>query len=102
MRAAQPGTEPIYKLETAAERCGVSRLAIRTWIDRGLRAFPLGNDGRYHARDYLIRERWLLEFLDNQSVIRRPQESGDQARGRRSRRPVPGVRDGPALGPCPV
>ncbi len=64
------GGDIILNLDAIAEKCGVTRLVARSWIDRGLKAFPLGAEGRYHARDYLVREAWLIEFLEANAIRR--------------------------------
>ena len=106
------GGDIILNLDGIAEKCGVSRLVARTWIDRGLKAFPLGADGRYHARDYLVREIWLIEFLEA-NAIRRQREAGDgeaavtekaEAGKKKAHRPRP-PKTSPAedwIGPCPA
>jgi hypothetical protein len=96
----------ILNLDGIAEKCGVSRLVARTWIDRGLKAFPLGAEGRYHARDYLVREAWLIEFLES-NAIRRNRAATDnaatpeKAKQRRPRAPEQSPEDD-WIGPCPV
>jgi hypothetical protein len=105
----------IYNLDGIAEKCGVSRLVARTWIDRGLKAFPLGTEGRYDARDYLVREAWLIEFLEA-NAIRRDRAAGDgeaavtaeaekakaeKKKGRRARAPKASPADD-WIGPCPA
>jgi hypothetical protein len=94
----------ILNLDKAAEKCGVTRLTVRTWIDRGMRAFPLGTDGRYHARDYLIREEWLIEFLEANAIRRNRAAAAEEPVRKKARRPS-APRKSPAddwLGPCPA
>jgi hypothetical protein len=71
------------------------------------RPFPLGSEGRYHARDYLVREAWLIEFLES-NAIRRGQAASTKAteepvrnQGRRPRIPKTSPADD-WIGPCPV
>ncbi len=103
------GGDIILNLDGVAEKCGVSRLVARTWIDRGLKAFPLGAEGRYHARDYLVRESWLIEFLEANAIRRQRAAGGGEAavtqeaekKARRPRTP----KTSPAkdwIGPCPA
>jgi excisionase family DNA binding protein len=95
--------EPIYNLDRAAERCGVSRDTVAEWVrERGMRAFPLGNSVERRPRDYLILERWLIEYLETNSVagVRKPIEIVDPLVEMKKRR-YRGSNDSP-LGPCPV
>ena len=98
--------EPIYNLESASEWCRVSRETILSWIDRGMRAFPLGESSKYRSRDYLIRETWLIDFWESHSQVARPTPKTPEVQapkttsGRRGRRPAPDKRY--PLGPCPV
>lgn len=62
--------EPIYTLETCAARLGVKPDTVREWIERrGLRSLPLGEPRVYRHRDFLIRESWLLDWLDLNSRV---------------------------------
>lgn len=96
--------ERIYHLDGVAKRCGVTRDTVLDWIERGLRAFPLGNGEVYRPRDYLIREGWVLDFLDAHSVTRRPPMPAEPESKRRPRRPRNGNATDPAnpIIPCPV
>lgn len=94
--------EPIYHLDTAAERCGVSRETILSWIARGLRAFPLGHSTEYRPRDFLIREVWLLDFLDAMAQVEpKSDEIPKRKLPRIVSRPLVGMPTN-ILGPCPV
>jgi hypothetical protein len=58
-----------------------------------LRAFPLGNSTEYRARDYLILDRWILEFLEDNSVTRAKKSPDDVDSDKPSRRqPAEGVK----------
>lgn len=73
----EPAPEPIYRVGTLAERCGVSAEMVKDWLDRGLRHLPIGNGTSGRRRDAIILESWLLTFLDAQSVVTpRPRPSG--------------------------
>lgn len=66
----------ILHMTDAAEFCGVTEATIREWIDLGMRSFALGHATHYEPRDFLIREEWLLAFLDSQSTVR-PKRTAD-------------------------
>ena len=94
--------EPIYNLDSAAKRCGVSRETVAEWVrERGMRAFPLGKADYYRHRDYLILDRWLIEFLQSHSVAGRRDSSDEIDPIASTKRGYRGPRSSP-LGPCPV
>jgi hypothetical protein len=101
-------SEHIYHIEDVAWHCGVAVDTVKGWLDMGLRHMPLGNAGVRQARDALIREAWLIDFLDAQAVVR-PKARPDALPDRPTHQSLP-CRYKPAkkaklhnvLGPCPV
>ncbi|MBU6428784.1 MAG: hypothetical protein KGR26_07240 [Cyanobacteria bacterium REEB65] len=100
--------EQIYNLESVAELCGVTRETVVSWIERGLRAFQLGSPTKYRPRDYLIRQTWLIDFLDAHSRVSianrdaSPETAPETIVPRRERPRRPARANDDLIGPRPV
>ena len=91
--------EPLYTLESAATRLGVTRETVREWIaNRGLRAVPLGSAKVYKPRDYIIKGSWISEWLEANARVGMTRIAEPPKPKRR--RHAGGSSD--SLGPCPV
>jgi hypothetical protein len=97
--------EPIHNLDSAAERCHVSRELMHEWVtQRGLRAFPVSKKNQ-RPHDYLILDRWITEFLISNAVTRQRNPDGSfmGPRAPTHRGNYGSMEDGSApLGKCPV
>ena len=99
--------DTIHTIESAAELAKVTEKDILNWIDRGLRAVAVGRVSRRSGpRNYRIKEAWIMQFLDEESVRLAPRAAAappvPAVGGRRARatpRAVPG--DEGSIGPLP-
>src|SRR5579875_3485093 len=104
----QAPVEPLWHLDDVARRLGVTRETVRKFIvEDGLRAVRLGNSTKYPSRDYIVRESWIIAWLDARSAItfkRRPDPTPPIANDKPPVKPKSprGRGSGNILGPCPV
>jgi hypothetical protein len=85
------GTEPIiHDVAGAAAFCKVTEDDIRRWIREGLKARPVSSGRRGPVR-YLIRQDWLLDWIDATATVAAPKGQGGAEPEPPARRRGPGA-----------